>query len=125
MRLQYERHLRRYGKSNSYCIFVIGKNNNALNVFCLKIIFKDQYFTIHITPELEFSYVSFETNVSNVRYYDLINRVVDTFKPGKFLVTICANDVSIVKKNKQKLEFLCFIFGYFSKIIISFWIFFK
>jgi len=59
----------------------------------------DQYFTIHITPEADFSYVSFETNIRHVRYFDLIKRVVDTFKPGKFLITLCANDVS--KEGRQ------------------------
>lgn len=49
--------------------------------------------TIHITPEPEFSYVSFETNIASSDYRDLINRVIDTFQPGKFLVTVFANKV--------------------------------
>merc|ERR1712012_1175631 len=43
------------------------------------------YATIHITPEPEFSYVSYETNVARDNYQDLIRNVVDTFKPGKFI----------------------------------------
>lgn len=50
--------------------------------------------TIHITPEQEFSYVSFETNVASSDYGDLISRVIETFQPGKFVVTILANKVS-------------------------------
>lgn len=50
--------------------------------------------TIHITPEQEFSYVSFETNVAASDYGDLITRVIETFQPGKFVVTILANKVS-------------------------------
>lgn len=50
--------------------------------------------TIHITPESNFSYVSFESNVSMNNYADLINRVIKTFKPGKFVVTIFANKVN-------------------------------
>lgn len=64
----------------------------------------DQYITIHITPEAEFSYVSFETNMSistgNTNtiggynsYFDLITRVIQVFKPGRFLVTMFANQV--------------------------------
>lgn len=49
--------------------------------------------TIHITPEQEFSYVSFETNVAASDYGDLITRVIETFQPGKFVVTILANKV--------------------------------
>ena len=49
--------------------------------------------TIHITPEPEFSYVSFETNVPQSSYKDIIARVLETFLPGKFVLTIFANKV--------------------------------
>lgn len=49
--------------------------------------------TIHITPEPEFSYVSFESNIASSNYGDLIARVIETFQPGKFVVTILANKV--------------------------------
>jgi S-adenosylmethionine decarboxylase len=52
------------------------------------------YFTIHITPEDEFSYVSFETNVPQETYHDLISNVLDIFKPNKFVLTLCANELS-------------------------------
>ncbi|KAK8392834.1 hypothetical protein O3P69_013102 [Scylla paramamosain] len=45
------------------------------------------YMTIHITPESEFSYVSFETNVPQKSYKDLIARVVATFGPNQFVMT--------------------------------------
>lgn len=50
--------------------------------------------TIHITPEPEFSYVSFESNVASANYRDLISRVIKLFQPGKFVVTIFASKVS-------------------------------
>ena len=50
--------------------------------------------TIHITPEPEFSYVSFESNIPLASYLDVIQRVLDTFLPGKFILTIFANRVS-------------------------------
>lgn len=49
--------------------------------------------TIHVTPEPEFSYVSFETNVQSASYEDLVRRVVQTFQPGKFVVTLLTNKV--------------------------------
>ncbi|XP_037961024.1 S-adenosylmethionine decarboxylase proenzyme [Teleopsis dalmanni] len=53
-----------------------------------------EYMTIHITPEKDFSYVSFESNVALSNYTDLINRVIKTFKPSKFIVTVFANKTS-------------------------------
>lgn len=51
------------------------------------------YWTIHITPEPEFSYVSFETNLSQTSYDELIRKVVEVFKPGKFVTTLFVNQV--------------------------------
>jgi len=51
----------------------------------------DTYFTIHITPEPECSFVSFETNASYKDYTDLINKVVKTFKPGRWTATLFAD----------------------------------
>ena len=50
--------------------------------------------TIHITPEPEFSYVSFESNIPLTSYLGVIQRVLETFMPGKFILTIFANRVS-------------------------------
>ena len=52
------------------------------------------YWTIHVTPEEEFSYVSFETNVAMQDYSDLIDKVLRVFKPGRFTMTLFANHVS-------------------------------
>ena len=65
------------------------------------------YWTIHITPEPEFSYVSFETNLSQTSYDDLIRKVVEVFKPGKFVTTGFANQSSkchTVLSLPQKIE---------------------
>ncbi|CAL8077338.1 unnamed protein product [Orchesella dallaii] len=52
------------------------------------------YMTIHITPEEDFSYVSFETNISMHSYKKLIDSVVEVFNPGKFVLTFFANQES-------------------------------
>lgn len=52
--------------------------------------------TIHITPEPEFSYVSFETNIQAASYREIICKVLETFHPGKFVITIFANEVSVI-----------------------------
>ena len=50
------------------------------------------YFTVHVTPEPVCSYASFETNVpcGQVRRetVEIVQHVVDIFKPGRFTVTL-------------------------------------
>ncbi|XP_055639091.1 S-adenosylmethionine decarboxylase proenzyme isoform X2 [Toxorhynchites rutilus septentrionalis] len=67
------------------------------------------YMTIHITPEPDFSYVSFESNVASSSYGDLIERVIQTFQPGKFIVTIFANKTSSAANASRELEHLATI----------------
>ncbi|RIA86728.1 S-adenosylmethionine decarboxylase [Glomus cerebriforme] len=53
---------------------------------------KDNYFNIHVTPEHNCSYASFETNipvpVGHGTITDVINKVIAIFEPGKFSVTV-------------------------------------
>jgi len=53
---------------------------------------RTHYFTVHVTPEPNCSYASFETNVpsrqSGRETADIISHVVDIFKPGRFTVTL-------------------------------------
>ncbi|KUJ17593.1 S-adenosylmethionine decarboxylase [Mollisia scopiformis] len=50
------------------------------------------YFTVHVTPELQCSYASFETNVpgrqTGRETHEVIEHVVNIFKPGRFSVTL-------------------------------------
>jgi len=50
------------------------------------------YFTVHVTPEPQCSYASFETNVpgrqSGRATVEVIEHVVEIFKPGRFSVTL-------------------------------------
>ncbi|KAI6707836.1 hypothetical protein PZA11_006515 [Diplocarpon coronariae] len=50
------------------------------------------YFTVHVTPEAQCSYASFETNVpgrqTGRETCEVIEHVVDIFKPGRFSVTL-------------------------------------
>ncbi len=69
-----------------------------------------QYMTIHITPEPEFSYVSFESNVPLSSYLGVIQAVLDTFLPGKFILTIFANRTSMAAASHKELQ-VCQRFG--------------
>ncbi|VVC30974.1 S-adenosylmethionine decarboxylase,S-adenosylmethionine decarboxylase, core,S- [Cinara cedri] len=65
-----------------------------------------QYMTIHITPQQEFSYVSFETNVPQSSYKELISKVLKTFQPEKCVLTLFTNEKSPSKANHKELKYL-------------------
>ncbi|KAG3283629.1 AMD1-containing, partial [Ictidomys tridecemlineatus] len=74
--------------------------------------------TVHITPQPEFSYVSFETNI-----------IVEVFKPGKFVSTMFVNQSSkchTALSSPQKIEgFKCLdcqsaMFNYYNFVFTSF-----
>lgn len=56
------------------------------------------YYTIHITPEEECSYVSFEARVENDICPRLISDVVHTFRPGRFTVSLLVAGDSELKE---------------------------
>jgi S-adenosylmethionine decarboxylase len=51
------------------------------------VLFKS-YSTMHITPEERSSYASFETNQKVASYKSLVNNVVRTFRPQRFVMTL-------------------------------------
>lgn len=52
------------------------------------------YFTIHVTPQPSGSYASFETNLVQPDYREIVNRVLGIFQPGRFsfVLTSSVND---------------------------------
>jgi len=63
-----------------------------------------EYVTIHITPEQQFSYVSFESNVPAVSYLSIVTNVLNTFNPGQFILTIFATKTSVAAPSHQELK---------------------
>lgn len=60
--------------------------------------------TIHITPEADFSYVSFETDVPQQSYSSLVMKLIDVFKPGKFMLNILLPSARMLKIKQQQLQ---------------------
>jgi len=48
----------------------------------------ENYYTIHVTPEAEFSYASFETNDPCFRTEECLNQLVEIFKPHTLTATL-------------------------------------
>jgi len=63
-----------------------------------------EYMTIHITPEKQFSYVSFETNVPSSCYQQLVDRVLTTFRPGRFILTVFSTRTSTAFSYQKELQ---------------------
>uniref|UniRef100_A0A0K0G4A2 S-adenosylmethionine decarboxylase proenzyme n=1 Tax=Strongyloides venezuelensis TaxID=75913 RepID=A0A0K0G4A2_STRVS len=61
----------------------------------------DQYATIHITPEADFSYVSYETNQTFDDLFSQTMKVINCFKPKNFLINIFANEQCIGTRSTQ------------------------
>ncbi len=59
--------------------------------YSLNALMDDGYYTIHITPQPNCSFVSFETNVFMEDYTELINKVVQAFRPDRFILAHIAN----------------------------------
>jgi len=55
------------------------------------------YSTMHITPEKGSSYASFETNLKASDYSTIVNNVVKTFRPKRFVMTIMADHGGMVE----------------------------
>jgi len=69
-----------------------------------------EYVTIHITPEPQFSYVSFESNIPAASYLSIVTNILNTFNPGKFILTIFATKTSVAAPSHQELK-VCEQFG--------------
>ncbi|CAG8481317.1 9980_t:CDS:2 [Diversispora eburnea] len=112
---------------DSYLFEPCGYSSNGL--------LKDNYFNIHVTPEVDCSYASFETNIfeNHEKIPNLINQVINIFEPRKFTVTVfntntpntdkkllissISNFWGYVRKDKILYEFDGYdlIFGHFER----------
>lgn len=63
--------------------------------YSMNAILQDAYYTIHVTPEPECSYVSFETNAILTSYSALVRNVLRVFKPRRFLLTTFGDDEAL------------------------------
>ena len=69
-----------------------------------------EYATVHITPESQYSYASFESNMPASSYLEIVTNILHTFNPGKFILTIFATKTSVAAPSHQELK-RCSRFG--------------
>ena len=63
--------------------------------YSMNAILHDAYYTIHITPEAECSYASFETNACLKNYDATIRNVLNVFKPKRFVLVLFGDEDDI------------------------------
>ncbi|VDK23524.1 unnamed protein product [Taenia asiatica] len=86
-----------HGRVSSYLFTPCGYSANGL-------MNEDEYFTVHVTPEPEFSYASFETNVAMDNYPAFISRILDIFQPESFICTFFSDAQSSTYSTHAILE---------------------
>eukprot|EP00349_Pseudokeronopsis_sp_Brazil_P000410 CAMPEP_0202961666 /NCGR_PEP_ID=MMETSP1396-20130829/5737_1 /ASSEMBLY_ACC=CAM_ASM_000872 /TAXON_ID= /ORGANISM="Pseudokeronopsis sp., Strain Brazil" /LENGTH=441 /DNA_ID=CAMNT_0049681663 /DNA_START=241 /DNA_END=1563 /DNA_ORIENTATION=- len=63
--------------------------------YSMNAILHDAYSTIHITPEPQCSYASFETNTSLENYNPMVRNVLTVFRPRRFVLTMFGDQAAI------------------------------
>lgn len=74
--------------------------------YSMNSILHDSYSTIHVTPEPQCSYASYETNTYLPNYLPLIRNVLNVFGPKRFIITMFADESAL--KNQTESPFLAF-----------------
>lgn len=80
-------------KKDSYLFSPCGYSLNAIS--------DKNYLTVHVTPQPEGAYVSFETNVLEENYDALVERVISIFRPGRFSLVFTASMDPICRRLRR------------------------
>ena len=63
--------------------------------FSMNAIHNEFYLNCHVTPQLNCSYLSLETNWPLGEYTDIVKKLTDIFNPGNLLLTLFVNHTSV------------------------------
>lgn len=72
--------------------------------YSMNAILYGSYTTIHVTPEHECSYASFEVNTALKSYTALIKNVLSTFRPKRVVVTLTADADGLAQVTENPLD---------------------
>lgn len=75
--------------------------------YSMNAILHDAYSTIHIAPEEDCSYVSFETNTRLTTYDPLVRQVLSVFRPKRFVLTMFGDDLFLKSLRAVPTDKLC------------------
>jgi len=89
--------------------------------YSMNSILHDTYSTIHVTPEKECSYASFETNSYLRSYLPLVRNVLNVFKPRRFVLTLFGDETAL-RSSEIPTDSRCIFvagFGKFNRTSLS------
>lgn len=90
-------------------------------------IIKDSYYTLHVTPEKDWSYASFESNIDSKNNLNILMKVLNIFKPGKFQLNFFTNQYDNLDqfkdlnlKNYKRIDKIVYDLHHYQLLYISF-----
>jgi S-adenosylmethionine decarboxylase len=75
--------------------------------YSMNAILHDAYSTIHVTPEPECSYVSFETNTCLKSYRAMVRNVINVFRPKRFVLTMFGDEADLKTMEEKPTDPKC------------------
>lgn len=75
--------------------------------YSMNAILHDAYSTIHVTPEPECSYVSFETNTCLKSYRAMVRNVINVFRPKRFVLTMFGDEADLKTMVEKPTDLKC------------------
>ena len=82
----------------------IDENSFSPCGYSMNAILHGSYFTMHITPEPQCSYVSFETNTCLPSYAALIRNALNIFRPKRFVLTMFSDEAAVSNMTDIPME---------------------
>ena len=89
--------------------------------YSMNAILHDAYSTIHVTPEPQCSYASYETNTTLPSYASLVRNVLNVFRPQRFVLTMFADDSALkgLKDLPTSLRRIALPWGAYTRLTTS------
>lgn len=72
--------------------------------YSMNAILHNAYSTMHITPEPQCSYVSYETNTCLPNYSALVRNVLNLFRPKRFVLTMFSDDAAAATMSELPMD---------------------
>ena len=80
-------------------------------------ILHNAYSTMHVTPEPQCSYVSFETSTCLPNYGALVRNVLNLFRPKRFVLTMFSDEAAVTTMSELPMDPKVIVVGNTTKYV--------